>query len=87
MRLDPVFTHDSSGRSILFPIKEESSRLATSFPFSKRTNGQEPSRVGPMLPTTRASLMKSPTGSASPALSSRTLIHVHQATSIPQWSR
>ena len=30
-RIDPVLTRDSSGRSILFPIKEESSRLATSF--------------------------------------------------------
>ena len=26
-RLDPVFPRDSSGRSILFPIKEESSRF------------------------------------------------------------
>ena len=87
VRLDPVFTRDNSGRSILFPIKEESSRLATSFPFSKRANGKEPPRVRPMLPPTRVPLMKTPTGSVSPALSSRTLTHVHQATSITQWSR
>ena len=62
-----MFTGDSSGRSILFPIKEESSRLATSFPFSKRANGEELPRVGPMLPPTRAPLMKTPTGSVSPA--------------------
>ena len=31
-RLDPVFPRDSTGHYILFPIKEESSRLATSFP-------------------------------------------------------
>ena len=86
VRLDPVFTRDSSGRSILFPIKGESSRLATSFPFSKRANGKEPPRVRPMLPPTRAPLNKTPTGSASPALSSRTLTHVHQATAIPRWS-
>ena len=66
-----------------FPIKEKSSRLATSFSFSKRTNGKEPPRVGPMLPPTRAPLMKTPTGSASPALSSRTLTHVDQASSLP----
>ena len=51
-----MFTRDSSGRAILFPIKEESSRLATSFPFSNRAHGKEPTRVGPMLPPTRAPL-------------------------------
>ena len=83
VRLDPVFTRESSGRYILFPVKEESSRLATSFPFSKRANVKEPPRVGPMSPPTRVPLMKTPTGSASPALSSRTLTHVHQAASLP----
>ena len=34
-KLDPVFTHDNSGRSVLFSIKEESKRLDTSSPFSK----------------------------------------------------
>ena len=47
-RLDPVFPRDKSGRPNLFPIKEESSRLATSFPFSNRASGKEPPRVGPM---------------------------------------
>ena len=78
-----MFPRDSSGRSIFFPIKEESSRLATSFPFSKRGNGKDHSRVGRMLPTTRAPLMKTPTGLAGPAPSSRTLTHGHQAASLP----
>ena len=82
-RLDPVFPRDSSGRSILFPIKEESSRLATSFPFFKRANAKEPLRVGPMLPPTRSPLTKTSTGATSPAPSSRTLTHVHQAASLP----
>ena len=62
---------------------EESSRLATSYPFSKRADGNEPPRVGPILPPTRAPLMKTPTGSAGPASSSRTITHVHQAASLP----
>ena len=82
-RLDPVFPRDSSGRSILFPIKEESWRLAISFPFSNRTNGKEPPRVGPLLPPTRPPLSKTHTGATSPAQSSRTLTHVHQAASLP----
>ena len=44
-RLDPVFVRDTSGCSILFPIKKESTRLVTSSPFSKGPNGKEPSRV------------------------------------------
>ena len=82
-RLDPVFPRDGSGRPILFPIKEESSRLATSSPFSKRANGKEPPRVGPMLPPTRAPLLKTPIGATSPAPSSRTLTHVQKAASLP----
>ena len=81
--LDPVFPRDSSERSILFLIMEESSRLATSFLFSKRANGQDPFRVGLTFPPTRAPLMKIPTGSAGPAPSSRTLTHVHQEASLP----
>ena len=46
-----MFTRDSSERSILFPIKEESSRLATSFPFSKRANGKEPPSGGTYVAT------------------------------------
>ena len=49
-RLDPVFARDNSGRSVLFSIKEESTRLATSSPFSKRHNGEEPPRVKILLP-------------------------------------
>ena len=56
-RLDSVFPRDSSGRSILLPIKEESTRLATSSPFSMRRNGKDPSRVGLLLPPTRAPLL------------------------------
>ena len=82
-RLDSVFPHDSSGCSIFFPIKEESTRLATSSSFSKRPNGTKPSRVGHMLPPTRAPLMKTPTGSTGPAPSSCTLTHMHQAASLP----
>ena len=82
-RLDPMFPHRSSGRSVLFPIEEESARLATSYPFSLRPNGKGPSRVGLMLPPTRAPLLKTPTGFAGPASSSRTLTHAHQAASVP----
>ena len=74
---------DKIRRSILFPINEESTRLATSSPFSKRPNGKEPSRVGLLLPATRAPLLKTPTGSAGPASSSRTLPHVQQSASLP----
>ena len=77
-----MFPRDSSGCSISFPIKEESSRLSTSFPFSKRANGKELRRVGHMLPPIRAPLMKTPTRSAGLAPSSRTLTHVHEAASL-----
>ena len=82
-RLDLVFPRDCSGHSILFPIKEESTRLATWSPFLPSPNGKEPSPVGLMLPPTRAPLMKTTTGSAGPSPSSRTLTHVHQAASLP----
>ena len=36
-----------------------------------------------MLPPTRAPLLRTPTGSAGPASFSRTLIHVHQASTVP----
>ena len=44
-RLDPVFARDNSGSSVLSSIKEESTRLATLSPCSKRPNGKEPFRV------------------------------------------
>ena len=82
-RLDSVFVRDSSGRSILFSIKEESTRIATPSPFSKTSDGQESYRVEILLPPPRAPLLKMPTGSTGPASSSSTLTHVHQATSAP----
>ena len=82
-RLNPVFACDNSGRSVLFFIKEESTRFATSSPFSKRHNGKEPPRVNPLLPLARAPLQKTPTGPTDPASSSNTLTHVFQAMSAP----
>ena len=80
-RLDPVFLRDSSGRSILFPIKEESTSLATSPFSSKRTNGNDPHRARNMLPHAQTPLLLTrPTG---PASSLGTLTYVHQATSAP----
>ena len=80
-RLDPVFARDSSWCSVVFSIKEESTRLATSSPFSKRPNGKEPPRVNILLPLARAPLQKTPTGSTGPASSISTLTNVFQATS------
>ena len=82
-RLDPVFARDNSGRSVLFSIKEESTRLATSSPFSKRHNGKEPPRVKTLLPLPRAPLQNTPTGSTAPASSFNTLTHVFQAAFAP----
>ena len=81
--LHPVFPFDSSGRSILFPIKEEPTSSATSSLSSKRANGNEPPRVRNLFPLIRAPLSKTPTGSTGPAPSLGTLTHVHQATSAP----
>ena len=82
-RFDPVFPRDRSGRSILFPIKEEPTNLATSSPSSKRAHGNKPTRARNLLPLARAPLSKTPTGSTGPAPFLGTLIHVHQATSFP----
>ena len=49
-RLDPVFARDNNGRSVIFSIKKESTRLATSSPFSKKHNGREPPLVKILLP-------------------------------------
>ena len=78
-----MFARDNSGRSVLFSIKEEPTRLATPSPFSNSHNGKEPPRVKPLLPPARAPLQKTPTGSTDPALSFNTLTHVFQATSAP----
>ena len=82
-RLDPEFARDSSGHCVLFSFKEESTRLATSSPFSKRPNGKGPPRVTQVLPLARAPLTKTPIGSTGPASSSSMLSHVLQATSAP----
>ena len=57
-RLDPVFARDNSGRSVLFFIKKESTRLATLSPFSKNHNGKEPPQVKVIFP----SLSRAPVG-------------------------
>ena len=69
--------------ALFFLIMEESTRLATSFPFSKRPDGNEPSRVGLLLLPTRAPLLKMSTGSAGPPSCSRALTHVYRAASVP----
>ena len=83
MRFDTVFLRDCSGRSTLFPIKEEPTGSATSSPSSKRANENEPPRPRNVLPLARAPLSKMPTGSTGPVPSLGTLTHVHQATSAP----
>ena len=80
-RFDPVSPRDSSGRSILFPIKEEPTSLATSSLSSKRANGNEPPPARNLFSLARAPLSKTPTGSTGPAPSLGTLTRVHQATS------
>ena len=81
-RLDPVFPRDSSGHS--YPFSHQGGVVEISYLVPHlRANENEPARVGPMLPQTRAPLMKTPTGSAGPGLSSRTLTHVRHAASLP----
>ena len=82
-RFDPVFPRDSIGRSILFPIKEDPTSLATSSLSSKRANGNEPPRARILFSLALALLSKTPTGSTGPASSLGTLTYVHQATSAP----
>ena len=77
-RFGPVFPRDSSGRSILFPIKEEPTILTTSSLSSKSADGKWPPWGRTIFPLARAPLSK--TGLAS---SLRTLPHVHQVTSAP----
>ena len=79
-----MIPRDSGGRSILFPVKEGSTSLATWSPSSKRVNGNKPPRARNILPpAARSPLLKTPTGSTGPASSLGTLTHVHQATSAP----
>ena len=65
-RLDPGFARDNSGRSVLFSTKEESTRLATSCPFSMKQNGKEPAREKTLLLLARVPLQKMPTWFTAP---------------------
>ena len=58
VKLDSAFPRNSGGRSTLFPIKEESTRLATSSPFPSRPTGRKPSPVGTLLSPTRANFVE-----------------------------
>ena len=78
-----MLARDNSERSVLFSVKEESTRLATSSPFSKRHNGKEAPQVKTLMPLARAPLQKTSTGSTGPASSFNTLTNVFQATSAP----
>ena len=83
LKLDSAFPRNNDGCPILFPIEEESTRLATSSPFPTRSTGRKPSPVDPLLPPTGAPFLKSSTGSAGPLSSSRTPLHVRRAPSAP----
>ena len=50
-RLNPVFARNSSERSKLFSIKDESTRIPTSSTFSTMPNEKEPSRVECLVAT------------------------------------
>ena len=81
MKLDLAFPRNSDGRSTLFPVEEEPTRLVTSSPFPNRPVGRKPSPVDHLLPPTGGPLLKAATGSAGPLSPSRTLTHVHSAPS------
>ena len=49
-KLDSAFPRNHGGRSTLFPIKEESIRLATSSPFPTRSTGRKTSPVDLVAP-------------------------------------
>ena len=81
VQLDSAFPRKSGGRSTLFPVKEEPTRLATSSPFPSRSAGRKPPPVGNLVPTIGGSLLKASTASAGPRSPSRTLTHVRSAPS------
>ena len=81
LKIDSAFPSNNGGLSILFSIKEESTRLATLSPFHTRYTGRTPSPVDPLLPSIKALFVKSSTGSAGPHSSSRTPLHVRRAPS------
>ena len=82
VKLDSAFPHKSGGRSTLFPVKEEPTRLATSSPFPSRSAGSKPPPADNLVPPTGGPLLKASTGSAGPLSPSRTLTHVRSATSV-----
>ena len=81
LKLDLAFPRNNGGRSTLFPIKEESTRLLPCLP--SRPGLQEGTPVDTLFPPTRAPFLKSCTGSAGPLSSSRTPLHMHSAPSAP----
>ena len=78
VQLDSAF-RNCGGRSTLFPVREGSTRLATSPPFPSRPIGRKPSPVGTLSPPTGALLLMASIGSAGPLSPSRTLPHVRSA--------
>ena len=81
MKLDSALPRKRGGRSTLFPVKEEPTRLATLSPFPSRSAGRKPPPVDNVVPPTGSPLLKASTGSAGILSPSRTLTHVHSATS------
>ena len=54
VKLDLAFPRTSGGRSTLFPVKEEPTRLATSSPFPSRSAGRKPPPVDNLVPPPEA---------------------------------
>ena len=81
VKLDSTFPRNSGGRSTLFPVKEEPTRLATPSPFPSRPTGRKPSPVDNLLPPTGTPLLKASTGSADTLSPSRTLCLLYTSPS------
>ena len=81
VKLDSAFPRRRGGRSALFPLKEEPTRLTTSSPFPGRSAGMKPPLVDNLAPPTGRPLLKASTGSAGPRSPSRTPTHVLSAPS------
>ena len=81
LKLDSAFPRFNGGSSTLFPIKEESTGLATLSTSPNRSTGKKPSPVG--LTPTRAPFSKPSIGSAGPLSTSRTPTQVRRAPSAP----
>ena len=78
-----MFARNSSERSVLAGIKEESTRSDTSSPFSNSPDRKGPFRVKILLSPAQAPFKETPTGSTGPTSSSSTFTHVLQDTSAP----